>query len=157
MHRRTVDFILCATFIVYTVVAYGNPPQAIANLLASPAGKLLVLSLLALISMFTSPLVGLFGVLAVVISLPHLEYFSDKTKDGAADKHLKPSVGKNVQERRVEHTDTESQLRKPKVTAGQDFRSVLQQAKKAIGKPPQPMAPTKKVEKFQSLTPFESE
>lgn len=155
MHRRGVDFILCAFFILYTALAYGNPPEFMTGLLGTPAGKLLVLSMLALLTMFTSPLVGLFGVLALVISLPSLEYFQDKSKDGKTDKLAKPTVGKNVQERKAQHTDMESQLRKPKATAGQtDVASILKKAKAIASKPPAPMAPNKKVEKFQSMVPW---
>jgi hypothetical protein len=104
--------------VLYIALAYGSPPRFLSHvLLGHPVGKFLAFAACVGLALCFDPLMGILAATAVVVTLPHLEFFETNNHDKPDPQHTKPP-GKNIQERRSLVTDIESKLRKPKLSEG---------------------------------------
>ena len=77
---------------VYTAFFTHPPPQLISSSLSHPLGMVIGLAVVAILTLKVSMLVGLFAIVALVLSYnPALEYFEDKKKD-SKENESKPVV-----------------------------------------------------------------
>jgi hypothetical protein len=111
--------VLCILLILYISFAYGQPPSFLVNILTSVPGKIVALGGLVAASFHLNTATTMLLAIAILISLPEWEFFESKKKgmaeEGARDTQA-TAPGKNIQPRRAPHVDTESTLRRPKIT-----------------------------------------
>jgi hypothetical protein len=107
--------VLAILLILYVGFAYGRPPRLIKHFLHSHIGKVIGLAGLFLLSMHVQAGVTMLAAIALLISMPAFEFFTNN-QPGATSEFAK-APGKNIQERKAPHIDVESQLRKPTVAA----------------------------------------